>query len=331
MEEKRLPLFVLAGPTGIGKTELSLTLAKALGGEIISADSMQVYHGMDIGTAKLPEKDRQGIPHHLLDILSPAEESDVTLFQRLAKEAMQLIRKRGRLPMLVGGTGFYLQAVIRDIDFNENARDLVYLQELTDRFSQECDPVGPEAALRRWDIAGLSALLLETDPESAAIIPPENVKRVLRALEFFHATGEKISSHNAREKARPSPWLTGYFLLELPREELYERIDKRVELMLGDGLLQEAKGLYFRYGEKLSRTAAKAIGYQELYGYFRGEYPLEEAVRLIKRNTRHYAKRQLTWFNREEQVIRISKQKKSTEELAEEILARWSALIAKPS
>ena len=206
------------------------------------------------------------------------------------------------------------------MDFDENAQDPVYAQELTDRFSQHTGGVS------HWDVQGLFSLLSEADPESAKIIPPENVKRVLRALEFYHATGEKISEHNEREKNKPSPYCTGYFVLNAERQLLYERIDRRVEKMLREGFEEEAKGLYERYGDRLSRTAKKALGYQELYAYFRGEYPYEEAIRLIKRNTRHFAKRQLTWFKRESDVITVEKADKSNEELTEEILRTWETI-----
>ncbi len=238
MSADRPPLLVIAGPTGVGKSELSLILAKELSGEIISADSLQVYRGMDIGTAKLMPENRRGIPNHLLDILDPDQEFDVSLFQELALEAMEKIRGRGHLPILVGGTGFYLQSVTRGVNFTENAVAPEYVKELTDRFGKQSVQKGilPDE-VGQWDIQGLFALLREADPEMAAVLPPENVKRVLRALEYRHATGEKLSVHNERERARPSPYRLGFFVLTKPRQELYQSIDKRVDEMFAQGFL----------------------------------------------------------------------------------------------
>ncbi len=323
MNADRPPLLVIAGPTGVGKSELSLTLAKELSGEIISADSMQVYRGMDIGTAKLMPEDRQGIPHHLLDILDPDQEFDVSLFQELALEAMEKIRGRGHLPILVGGTGFYLQSVTRGVNFTENAVAPEYVKELTDRFGKRDEHTGISAdEVGQWDIQGLFALLREADPETAAVLPPENVKRVLRALEYRHATGEKLSVHNERERARPSPYRLGFFVLTKPRQELYQSIDKRVDEMFAQGFLEEARGLYEKYGNRLSITASKALGYRELYAFFEGKTDFDEAVRLIKRNTRHFAKRQLTWFKREQDAVWIEKQA-SPCATAAAILKQW--------
>ena len=310
--EKKLPLLILAGPTGIGKTRLSIEVAKALKGEIISADSMQVYRGMDIGTAKIRKEEMEGIPHHLIDILDPDREFDVTLFQKYAKEALRGICERGHLPILAGGTGFYTQALLKDIDFNESAQDEACRKRLTDLVSHEKD------GSRR-----LYELLRKTDPEAAQEIPPENVKRVIRALEYFHATGQKISEHNKEQRKRPSVYDHAYFFLTDLRFVVYQNIETRVDQMMKDGLVDEVKGLLEKWGDNWSITARKALGYREILSYLAGEISLREAETLIKRNTRHFAKRQVTWINREQDVIFVEKGSKNLMELRDVILSTW--------
>ena len=279
------PLIVIAGPTAVGKTAASVRLAEWIGGEIVSADSMQVYRGMDIGSAKASLAERRGIPHHLLDIVDPSENFSVARYQKYANEALQDIQSRGKIPILVGGTGFYIQAVLYGIDFTEEDNDPLYRAYLY-RIAEE---EGPDALYR---------MLMETDPESARSIPSHNVKRVARALEFYHDTGLRMSEHNARQRMKESPFDYRYFVLYTERSRLYERIGVRVDEMLEKGLLSEVKGLRER-GMTEDMTSMHAIGYRQLFAYLDGRNSYDEAVENIKRETRRYAKRQLTWFRRE--------------------------------
>lgn len=283
------PLIILAGPTAVGKTAASIRLAKAVGGEIISADSMQVYRHMDIGSAKIRPEEMEGVPHYLVDVLEPEEDFNVVRFQQMAKAAAEEIYARGRIPIAAGGTGFYIQALLYDIDFTENDGDSSFRREL----EKTAEEKGGEY---------LHALLQEADPEAALQIHPHNIKRMIRALEFHHQTGGKISEHNETEREKESPYNFAYFVLTDDRSRLYDRIDRRVDLMMEEGLLDEVRFLKER-GVRRDSTAMQGLGYKELYAFLDGEYPLEEAVRIIKRDTRHFAKRQLTWFKRERDVI----------------------------
>ena len=289
-EMNRRKLVVLTGPTAVGKTALSTELAAAVGGEIISADSMQVYRGMDIGSAKIKPEEMNGIRHWLIDILDPQESFDIVQFQTLAKEAMEKIYAAGHIPVIVGGTGFYIQSVVYDIDFAENDGDTAYRKML------EEDP----------DPQKLHRMLEEVDPVSAAEIHSNNIKRTIRALEFYHQTGKKISEHNAQEREKESPYNFAYFVLNDERAKVYDRIDRRVDLMMEDGLENEVRRLK-EAGMTQDMVSMKGLGYAELLHYLNGDYPLEEAVRLIKRNTRHFAKRQITWFKREKEVTWIDR------------------------
>ena len=275
----RKPLIILAGPTAVGKTSLSIRLAKETGGEIISADSMQVYRHMDIGSAKITKEEMDGVPHYLVDVLEPEEEFNVVRFQQMAKEAAEKIWEKGKIPLVVGGTGFYIQALLYDIDFTENDGD-----------------ESEEGASELYE------MLKRVDPKAAQEIHPRNIKRIIRALEFYHQTGRKISEHNETQRQKESPYNYAYFVLTDERSRLYERIDQRVDLMMEQGLLDEVRYLKER-GVRKDSTAMQGLGYKELYAYLEGEYPLDEAVRIIKRDTRHFAKRQLTWFKRERDVI----------------------------
>ena len=289
------PLIVLTGPTAVGKTSLSISLAKAVNGEIISADSMQVYKKMDIGSAKIRPEEMQGVKHYLVDVLEPEEEFHIVKFQQMAKEAMEEIYEKGKIPILVGGTGFYIQAVTRDIDFTEAQQENTYRAELEKLAETE----GAEYLHDR---------LKEVDPASADTIHANNVKRVIRALEFYHQNGTPISAHNAEQKKQTSPYNLAYFVLNAPRDILYERIDKRVDQMLEEGTVKEVEGLN-REGCHRGMVSMQGLGYKEIMAYLEGEYPLEEAVRILKRDTRHFAKRQLTWFRRESDVIWVDKDK----------------------
>ena len=288
------PLIVLTGPTAVGKTSLSISLAKAVNGEIISADSMQVYKGMDIGSAKIRKEEMQGVTHYLVDILEPEEEFHIVKFQELAKAALEEIYAKGKIPILVGGTGFYIQAVTRDIDFTQAEQETSYREEL-EQFAKE---KGAEY---------LHEKLREVDSKSAENIHANNVKRVIIALEFYHQNGTPISEHNEEQKQQTSPYNLAYFVLTAPREILYERIDRRVDQMMEEGLLEEVKSLRER-GCHRGMVSMQGLGYKEILAYLEGEYPLEEAVRILKRDTRHFAKRQLTWFRREQDVIWVDKE-----------------------
>lgn len=294
------PLVVLTGPTAVGKTKLSIDLAKALGGEIISADSMQVYKHMDIGSAKITEKEMDGVPHHLIDVLSPFEEFHIVRFQELAKKAVEDIYSRGRIPVFVGGTGFYIQAVTKDIDFTEGEEDKEYREELSRLAAEK----GNEF---------LHEMLRNIDPKSAEEIHANNVKRVIRALEFYKENGFPISQHNEEQKQNETPYNLAYFVLNAPRELLYERIDRRVDEMMENGLMEEVQKLK-DMGCRRDMTSMQGLGYKEILSFLDGEVPLEEAVRILKRDTRHFAKRQLTWFRRESDVIWLDKDKFSFDE-----------------
>ena len=293
MNTSNMPLIILTGPTAVGKTRLSVELAKRIGGEIISADSMQVYRGMDIGSAKVMPHEMQWIPHHLIDEFDPEEEFHVVRFQEYAKKYIQEIYERGNIPILVGGTGFYIQAVLNDIDFTDNGSDTSYREML----QEKADLEGPES---------LHEMLRQVDPASAEAIHANNVKRVIRALEFYHETGLKISEHNEAERQRTSPYQFAYFVLNDLREKVYENIELRVDLMLEQGLVEEVKALQAR-GCTRDMVSMQGLGYKEILDYLSGNLTLEEAVYILKRDTRHFAKRQLTWFRREKDVIWVNK------------------------
>lgn len=287
------PLIILTGPTAVGKTALSIKLAKAVNGQMISADSMQVYRHMDIGTAKIKPEEMQGIPHYLIDVLEPEEDFNVVRFQHMAKEALAKIYAEGGIPIVVGGTGFYIQALLYDIDFEENDEDTTYRQEL----QQLAEAKGAEY---------LHEMLKQVDPESAQTIHANNVKRVIRALEFHHQTGLPISAHNEEQRQKESPYQFLYFVLNDDRQMLYDRIDKRIDIMLEQGLVDEVKELVAS-GCKRDMVSMQGLGYKEILNYLEGNCTLEEAVYILKRDTRHFAKRQLTWFKREREVIWLNR------------------------
>lgn len=285
------PLIVLTGPTAVGKTSLSIKLAKAIGGEIISADSMQVYRRMDIGSAKVTPEEMEGIPHHLIDVLEPDQEFNVVTFQRMAKEALKKIYSHGHIPIIAGGTGFYIQALLYDIDFKENDEESPVRRELEELAARE----GERAP------ALLHGMLKEVDPEAASQIHANNIKRVIRAIEYFRQTGEKISLHNEAERQKESPYNFLYYVVNTDRPLLYERIDRRVDQMMEHGLVDEVKMLK-AMGCHRGQTSMQGLGYKEILDYLDGTCTLEEAVYILKRDTRHFAKRQLTWFKRERDV-----------------------------
>lgn len=288
------PLIILTGPTAVGKTELSIQLAKKINGSIISADSMQVYRHMDIGSAKIQKEEMQGIPHYLIDTFEPDEEFHVVKFQEYAKKYLEEIYEEGRIPIVAGGTGFYIQALLYDIDFTEEQEDSAYRKEL-------------EAIAEEQGVHILHEKLRAVDLKSAEEIHENNVKRVIRALEFYHRSGQKISEHNEKERQKESPYNFAYFVLNDERERLYGRINQRVELMLEQGLVEEVKKLK-DMGYHKQMVSMQGLGYKEILDYLDDEYTLEEAVYRIKRGTRHFAKRQLTWFRREREVLWVNKQ-----------------------
>lgn len=299
-------LIVIAGPTAVGKTELSIKLAKETGGEIISADSIQVYKGLDIGSAKIRPEEMQGVRHHLIDILEPTEPFDVALFQKLAKEAIADITGRGKIPIVTGGTGFYLHALIYDNDFSDGASDPEY------RAALEEEALDPDNDLYER--------LNKIDPDSVKAIPKGNMKRVIRALEYYHVTGKRISEHNRMEREKESPYDLKFFVLTMPRDKLYERINLRVDKMVSEGLFTETEEL-LKAGVKPEMTSMQGLGYKQACLFFSGKYTKEEAIDAIKKETRHFAKRQLTWFRKEKEAVFIDKTDfKSDEEIMERLL-----------
>lgn len=305
------PLIILTGPTAVGKTGLSIQLAKQLGGVIISADSMQVYRYMDIGSAKIRPDEMQGIKHYLIDICMPDEEFNIVQFQKAAKKSMHEAYANGKIPIITGGTGFYIQSVLYDIDFtNENS---------SGKYREQLGRLADEHGVQY-----LHNLLFKIDPESAAAIHPNNRKRVIRALEFYELTGQRISEHNKREHGKKSPYNFAYFVLNEKREFLYERIGRRVDEMLKEGLVEEVKKLK-NMGYTADMVSMQGLGYKELFPYLDGECTLEEAVSVIKRDTRHFAKRQLTWFRREKDVIWVDKDRFSYDN--DKILSYMNAIL----
>ncbi len=306
-ETERKKLIVIAGPTAAGKSAAAVKTAKMIGGEIISADSMQVYRHMDIGTAKIMPEEQEGVPHHLLDICDPDEPYDVFRFQKDALDALEKITAKGKIPIVCGGNGFYIQALTKDIHFDENHTDTGYRGELLKIAEEE----GPQA---------LHRMLSEFDPVSAEAIHPNNVHRVVRAIEFYHETGSVISDHNRTERSRPSPYDLIYFVLSDERPHLYSRIEKRTDQMMEAGFPKEVEALR-EMGYDSSLASMNGLGYKEMNAWMDGLLSLDGAVSLIKRNTRHYAKRQLTWFRREDGCRWILRDRfnDSTQAIAEEI------------
>ncbi len=300
------PLLILTGPTAVGKTETSIQLAKAVNGEIISADSMQVYRHMDIGTAKITKDEQQGVPHYMIDEWEPDEEFNVFVFQKKVKEYIADIHNRNKIPILVGGTGFYIQAVLYDIDFTKQEQEDSYRKEL-------------EIFAKKEGCEALHQKLQKVDKESAVAIHPNNVKRVIRALEYYHFTGEKFSVHNEEQKQHTSPYNFVYNVLTLDREILYSRINQRVDEMIKQGLVEEVKNLLTQ-GYSRDLVSMQGLGYKEIVAALENECTMEEAIYRLKRDTRHFAKRQMTWFRREKEVTFIPKNNfSSTEEIVSHI------------
>lgn len=292
-EKKKDPLVVIAGPTAAGKSEIAAELGRKIGAEVISADSMQVYRYMDIGSAKVTLEEMLGVPHHMIDVVDPKEEMDAARYAQMAKAEIQKVLQNGHIPILCGGTGFYIQAVTRDINFEENATgpDPKLRRELSEYARKH----GNEALHRR---------LAEVDPKSAEGIHPNNLKRVIRALEYYKETGRTISEHNRMEQKKESPYNLAYFVIDEDREVLYQKIDRRVDFMLEEGLVDEVRYLK-AMGLTKKNVSMQGLGYKEILDYLDGNCSFEEAVRILKRDSRHYAKRQVTWFKREKDAIWI--------------------------
>lgn len=291
MEKK--PFIVLTGPTAVGKTALSIALAHRINGAVISADSMQVYKYMDIGSAKITPQEMDGVDHYLVDEFMPDEEFNIVVFQNRAKEALNRIYEKGQIPIIVGGTGFYIRALLYDTSFDDNEGDDSYRKEL-------------EEYAKTRGAHALHEKLKEIDPVSYEAIHENNVKRVIRALEYHRQTGNPISRHNEEEHKKASPYNFAYFVLTDDRQKLYDRIEKRVDLMMEHGLLEEVTKLK-EMGYHRDMVSMQGLGYKEILDYLDGKIGLEEAVYRIKRETRHFAKRQLTWFRREQDVIWLDK------------------------
>lgn len=306
--QKKKPLVILTGPTAVGKTELSIELAKKINGEMISADSMQVYRFMDIGTAKIKPEEMHGIRHYLIDVLDPTQEFNVVTFQHLAKQAMDEIYTKGKIPIVVGGTGFYIQALLYDTAFEETVES-EYRKELS-------------AYYKQYGAHLLHERLKEIDPASYETIHENNVKRVIRALEFYHDTGYPISKHNSEQHQKESPYNFEYFVLNDDRAVLYDRIEKRIDIMMNEGLVEEVKKL-LDSGCTPDMVSMQGLGYKELIPYLNGESSIEDAIYILKRDTRHFAKRQLTWFRREKEVTWVDKSSfSSTNDILQFMLQR---------
>lgn len=302
---KKIPLIVVAGPTASGKTALGIEICKRLNGEVISADSMQIYKGMDIATAKPLKEEMQGIPHHLIDVISPEETFSVADFKSLAEAKIDEIIKKGKIPVIVGGTGLYIDSLVENISLCDASTDENLRQALTQRAEKE----------------GAAVLLEEVrkiDPEYAQKLHENNVKRIIRALELWETSHITMTQQIAQSRKEPSPYNVCFIILDAEnRDFLYERINRRVDMMLSAGLEKEAREYYSSCG----KTAAQAIGYKELAPYFDGEKTLDEAVESLKQSTRRYAKRQLTWFRRNETAHRIYIDKYSSpQEMADDVI-----------
>jgi len=289
------PLILIAGPTASGKTKTSVLLAKAIGGEIISADSMQIYKGMDIGTAKVKPEEMEDVPHYMIDEWPADFPCSVATFKERVNMYLDAIYAKGKIPILVGGTGFYINAILYDTQFEETEADTTYRTAL-EQIAKEEGPLALHEKLRA------------VDPKSAESIHHNNVKRVIRALEYYKDTGMPISEHNAREKEKrsenESPYDYTFFALSMDRGMLYERINLRIDQMIEEGLVEEVK-YFFDLGLSEDLPSMKAIGYKEFFPYFKGQQSLESCVEKLKQNTRNYAKRQLTWFRHQAQPIFI--------------------------
>ncbi len=305
-------LVVVCGPTASGKTALAVDLALRFGGEVISADSMQIYKGMEIASAKPAEAEKKGVPHHLMDFLEPTRAFSVADYAVLARKAIADIRERGKLPILCGGTGLYINTVVDNIEFDDTGSDPAYRSELI-------------GIAKEKGAAYLREMLREIDPQSAGELHENNQKRIIRALEVYKLSGKTMTQLKAESRLHPSPYELCMMMIDYERSALYERIDRRVDIMLEAGLIDEARE-FFTHPDY--PTAAQAIGYKELRPYLDGVESLEECVERLKRETRHYAKRQLTWFRKDDRIERIPADKDTEYEkilkIAENLVKKYS-------
>lgn len=297
----KIPVIVVAGPTASGKTDLAIDIANDVGGEIVSADSMQIYKYMDIGTAKPTKEERKKCPHYLIDFVDPRVEFSVADYVGVAHARIADIVSRGKIPVMCGGTGLYINSVVDDVEFGEYENDMKLREELREIAEKD----GGEKLIE---------MLREFDPVSAERLHPNNLKRVIRAIEFFRISGVPISEHQEETKKKESRYEPIMFLIDRPREELYERINRRVDVMMEMGLVDEVKSLLNK-GYTRDLNSMQGIGYKEIIAYLEGEIPLEEAIDCVKQNSRHYAKRQLTWFRRDERIIKLNHEKAFNEAL----------------
>lgn len=301
-------LLIIAGPTGIGKTDISIKIAEKINGEIVSADSMAIYKYMDIGSAKIKKEEMKGIPHHLIDIIDPRDSFSAAEFKTHAENAIDDIIKRSRFPMVVGGTGLYINSLIMSYDFTNASKDEEYRNHLLNLANE----YGKEY---------VHNMLKKIDPESFERLYPNDLKRVIRALEVYKVTGETISkfNENGQNAAKNSPYNLFYYVLNMDRSKLYERIDKRVDIMLQEGLIEEVK-LLQSMGCKPDMQSMKGIGYKEILYYLDKKISLDEATYLIKKGSRNYAKRQLTWFRKDKRAVWIDKDKFNEDEIIDMIM-----------
>ncbi len=290
----RPPLIVIEGPTAVGKSDIAVKLAKTIGGEIISADSMQVYRGMDIGTGKIKPEEMSGIRHYMIDVTDPGDEYDISRYTAAAKEALFEIYKKGMYPIIAGGTGFYIQALVKDIDFSKGSPEESYRREL-------------EEYAEKNGAASLHEMLADVDRDSADAIHQNNIKKVIRALEYYRETGEPLSEKNRRDREKESPYDVLEFFINEDRKVLYRKIEKRVDGMLSEGLVSEVDRLR-EQGLRKECVSMQGLGYKEIIEYLDGEVSLEEAVDTLKKRTRHYAKRQITWFTHQGDPIEVRRE-----------------------
>lgn len=298
MEREKIYVAVVCGPTASGKTELGVSLAQRADGEIISADSMQIYKGMEIASAKPSKEEMGGIPHHLMDFLSPSAAFSVADYVELAGKCINDIHERGKLPIIVGGTGLYISSLMNNIRFDDTGSDPGFREEMK------------KIAERDGNVS-LWERLRTVDPKTAEELHPNNLNRVIRALEVFHLSGSTLSEAKENSRKEETPYRTCYIMPDYPREILYDRINRRVDIMLEKGLEEEAREFFTHIDYS---TSAQAIGYKELKPYLDGECSLSECVGALKQATRNYAKRQLTWFNKIKELNRIKTEEKIGEE-----------------
>ncbi|MBA1337132.1 MAG: tRNA dimethylallyltransferase [Firmicutes bacterium] len=307
MIHTKIPLLVIVGPTAVGKTDTAVLVAQQIDGEIISADSMQIYRGMDIGTAKPSEEERGGIKHHLIDVADPGEEFSVADFQRIARKDIEDIYRRGRFPIVVGGTGLYINSLVYNMDFTETISNPELRENLT------------TIALERGN-EYLHEMLKRADPETAAKLHPNDRRRIIRALEVYQCSGMPMSQYHKNVEMQTIPYDPLMIGLRMNRKELYDRIEKRVDRMMESGLVKEVQGLLDR-GCSKDTVSMQGLGYKEIIGYLEGEYSLETAVEILKRDTRRFAKRQFTWFRRDDRIIWMDVENYSSKkEIADKIV-----------